>query len=126
MDPLPTMLRDFARRCMQWADVLDKEYEDSGLSQGVKEVLTILNTPTVAQPSPGFVTADSIPPSRPGPLRDATSQPNPLTWRRGDYFFCTACRRNRQWFADTPPWSGALCRTCYDVELQRVERGRKV
>jgi len=109
MNPLPTMLRDFAKRCLQWADVLEREFEDTGLSEGVKEVLQILDTPS--EPSPRVPASTGV----------------SLPWRRGDYFFCEGCGQRRQWFRETAPWRGAICATCYNAELARIEaaRGKK-
>ena len=43
MNPLPTMLRDFAKRALQWADVLEKEEQEEGT---LKPLITLLETPS--------------------------------------------------------------------------------
>src|SRR5205809_529211 len=43
MNPLPTMLRDFAKRALQWADVLEKEEQGEGT---LKPLVTLLETPS--------------------------------------------------------------------------------
>jgi hypothetical protein len=158
-DQLAVMLRDFARRANQWADVLEKESElgDTGLA--LKPLITLLETPSsVEERGSFFVTADRLPSTslpyaetfrrvrestdpemvayreaanRKEPLPPASpataSVGQSLPWRRGDYFFCEECRQRKQWFADTPPWRGAICRSCYNAELARIEaaRGKK-
>jgi hypothetical protein len=151
-DQLAVMLRDFARRANQWADVLEREYEDTGLGVGLKEVVHVLNLPDHPDSSPKpvtpFVTADmlQVPTSGKeagdGDTRAARRDPIPsapsasvslpanhvsLPWRRGDYFFCEGCTQRRQWWKDSPPWRGAICATCYNAELARIEaaRGKK-
>ena len=128
MNPLPTMLRDFAKRALQWADVLEREYEDTGLSVGLEETIHLLETPDHpdAPLKHAFVTADTLPSeSRPTPTPTASTRSVP--WRRGDYFFCESCGQRKQWFRNTPPWPGAICAPCYNAELARIEaaRGRK-
>jgi hypothetical protein len=134
-DQLAVMLRDFARRALQWADTMDGTivheltFEDTGL----------IEAPPLTPP-PSFVTADTlqVPTSgkdgeRPhGNLGVDASVPVPanrvsLPWRRGDYFFCEGCTQRRQWWKDSPPWRGAICGTCYNAELARIEaaRGKK-
>ena len=129
MNPLPTMLRDFAKRANQWADVLEREYEDTGLSVGLEETIHLLETPDPldATLKHAFVTADTLPSeSRPTPSPTASTARS-VPWRRGDYFFCESCGQRKQWFRNTPPWQGAICAACYNAELARIEaaRGRK-
>ena len=122
------MLRDFAKRCLQWADVLEREYEDTGLSVGLEETIHLLETPDHpdAPLKHAFVMADTLPSeSRPAPTPTASTRSVP--WRRGDYFFCESCGQRKQWFRDSAPWRGAICASCYNAELARIEaaRGRK-
>ena len=144
MNPLPTMLRDFARRANQWADVLEKEEQGEST---LKPLVTLLETPSersergpfhvtptppssVVEVPPGFRTAYEIAQetgllSHPTP--STTASTGSVPWRRGDYFFCESCGQRRQWFRESPPWRGAICATCYNAELARIEaaRGRK-
>ena len=111
------MLRDFAKRCLQWADVLEKEEQGEGT---LKPLVTLLETPSerserrlfaVTPPSsvtgvpPGFRTAYEIA-QETGFVSRPTSSPTASTrspWRRGDYFFCEGCGQRKQWFRDTAP-----------------------
>ena len=141
-DQLAVMLRDFARRANQWADVLEKEEQGEDT---LKPLVTLLETPSersergpfaVTPPSsvvevpPEFRTAYEIAQetgfvSRPTPTPTASTRSVP--WRRGDYFFCESCGQRKQWFRNTAPWQGAICASCYNAELARIEaaRGRK-
>jgi hypothetical protein len=120
-DQLAVMLRDFARRALQWADTLDGTvvheltFEDTGL----------IETPPLTPP-PAYVTADTlqVPTTSQTSVTPTTGS---LPWRRGDYFFCEGCTLRRQWWKDSPPWRGAICASCYNAELARIEvaRGRK-
>ena len=104
-DQLAVLLRDFAKRANQWADVLEKEEQGEG---PLKPLVTLLETPSSVEER-GPSTARSVP------------------WRRGDYFFCESCGQRKQWFRNTAPWRGAICASCYNAELARIEaaRGRK-
>jgi hypothetical protein len=148
------MLRDFARRCEQWAQVLE---DGNGATDDVVNILTsqtgltverlkpwlereeeireaLLNVdvpavspsslPTTSSP---FVTADTLQVPTTSPSTATARAPVSLPWRRGDYFFCEGCTQRRQWWKDSPPWRGAICATCYNAELARIEvaRGRK-
>jgi len=126
-DQISVMLRDLARRALQWADVLEKEYEDTGLADGsLKAVVTLLETPSSVEErgldsspssspssSSSFVAADKLPPIAAG----ASSS----SWRRGDFFYCESCREDRHWWADVPPWPGAICSRCYTAWQNKTD-----
>ena len=143
-DQLAVLLRDFAKRANQWADVLEKEEQGEGT---LKPLVTLLETPSersergpfavrptppssVVEVPPGFRTAYEIA-QETGLLSRPTPSPTASTvrslWRRGDYFFCESCGQRKQWFRDSAPWRGAICASCYNAELARIEaaRGRK-
>jgi hypothetical protein len=86
------------------------------------------DTLAVLMDETGFITADQIPSNSKSTPTPNSSNPQqvviPATWRRGDYFFCESCRQRKQWFMDSPPWPGAICRTCYNGELARIEAAR--
>src|SRR5437879_2398805 len=101
------MLRDFARRCEQWASVIEDKDEtrlkdvvhvlttELGLTmKAEKENMERLSPIIEREPDDrAFVRASDLPPS------SAPSPPTPSIhpWRRGDYFFCEGCGQRKQW-----------------------------